>query len=137
MRGVTLICALLVTATAFAEPVPYAPTAPNAVPDAILGKGSKPLGTSVSYYPASPKTKGYLTIPAGSGKHGAVILIHEWDGLGERVRQVADAFAAEGYVALAADLYSGRTGGTPEQNMALVTFLYWQFGQTIMRSTPS
>ena len=33
---------------------------------------------------------------------------------------MADAFAAEGYVALAADLYSGRTGGTPEQNMALV-----------------
>ncbi len=47
------------------------------------------------------------------GKHGAVILIHEWDGLGERVRQVADAFAAEGYVALAADLYSGRTGANP------------------------
>src|SRR5258705_7180859 len=118
MRGVILTCAMLIVSMAWAEPVPFAPTGADAVPAAILGKGGKPVGTSVGYYPANPKTQGYLTIPAGSGKHGAVILIHEWDGLGERVRQIADAFAAEGYVALAADLYSGRTGSTPEQNMA-------------------
>ncbi|MEE4329426.1 MAG: dienelactone hydrolase family protein, partial [Wenzhouxiangella sp.] len=47
-------------------------------------------------------------------------LIHEWNGLVERVRQTADSFAAEGYVALAADLYSGRTGSNREENMALV-----------------
>lgn len=124
MRGVILIPAALtaaLTATVvFAEPVPYAPTLTDEVPAAILGNGTKPLGTSVGYFPGNPKTRGYLTVPARSAKHGAVILIHEWDGLGERVRQVADAFAAEGYVALAADLYSGRTGSTPEQNMALV-----------------
>jgi carboxymethylenebutenolidase len=38
----------------------------------------------------------------------------------DRVRQVADAFADEGYVALAADLYQGRTGANREANMALV-----------------
>ena len=38
----------------------------------------------------------------------------------DRVRQVADALAAEGYVALAADLYSGRTGSNRDENMALV-----------------
>ena len=48
------------------------------------------------------------------------ILIHEWNGLVDRVRQVADALAAEGYVALAADLYSGRTGSNRDENMALV-----------------
>ena len=36
------------------------------------------------------------------------------------VKETADAFAAEGYVALAADLYSGRTGANPQENMALV-----------------
>ncbi len=46
--------------------------------------------------------------------------MHEWDGLNDRVRQVADAFAAEGYVALAADLYQGRTGSSREENMTLV-----------------
>jgi carboxymethylenebutenolidase len=48
-----------------------------------------------------------------------LILIHEWNGLVDRVRQVADAFAAEGYIALAADLYSGRTGSNAEENRAL------------------
>jgi carboxymethylenebutenolidase len=106
--------------SAFADPIPYAPTAADAVPAAILGKGAPPQGTPLKYFAANPKAVGYLAVPAGAGSHGAVILIHEWDGLGERVRQVADAFAAEGYVALAADLYSGRTGSNPEQNMALV-----------------
>jgi carboxymethylenebutenolidase len=120
VRLVTALVLLgFVMATA-AAPVPYAPTAPDAVPAAILGKGEKPLGSAVAYFPADPKARGYLAVPAGEGPHGAVILIHEWDGLGQRVRQVADALAAEGYVALAADLYSGRTGGNPEQNMALV-----------------
>ncbi|MEX2525904.1 MAG: dienelactone hydrolase family protein [Gammaproteobacteria bacterium] len=44
---------------------------------------------------------------------------NEWNGLVDRIRQVADDFAAEGYVALAADMYSGR-GSNPEENMALV-----------------
>ena len=49
-----------------------------------------------------------------------MILIHEWNGLVQRVKETADAFAAEGYVALAADLYSGRTGTNREENMVLV-----------------
>jgi carboxymethylenebutenolidase len=114
---VALMC---VSAVAAAGPIPYAPTSPDQVPQAILGKGGKPQGASVAYFAADPKAQGYLAVPAGNGKHGAVILIHEWDGLGERVKQVADAFAAEGYVALAADLYSGRTGANPQENMALV-----------------
>jgi carboxymethylenebutenolidase len=115
-----LLLSMIWAVQANAAPIELAPTAADAVPAAILGKGVAPRGTAVSYFAADPKSMGYLAVPAGAGKHGAVILIHEWDGLGERVRQVADAFAAEGYVALAADLYSGRTGGNPEQNMALV-----------------
>jgi carboxymethylenebutenolidase len=120
MRELILGCLAVLALDAFAAGVPYAPTGADAVPAAILGKGTALLGKTVAYYAADPKTQGYLAVPERSGKHGAVILIHEWDGLGLRVRQVADAFAAEGYVALAADLYSGRTGSNPEQNMALV-----------------
>ncbi len=121
MRKLTLLLSVVLYAVAArAESVPYAPTAEDAVPAAILGKGKPPLGDSVGYFPADPKAQGYLAVPAGEGKHPAVILIHEWNGLVPRVRQVADAFAAEGYVALAADLYSGRTGSNPTENMALV-----------------
>ena len=78
------------------------------------------MGSAIAYFPEDEQTAGYLAVPEGTGPHGAVILIHEWNGLVDRIRQVADAFAAEGYVALAADLYSGRTGATREENMALV-----------------
>jgi len=122
MRFVSM-CVVLVwlgAGPSAADPVPYAPTAPGAVPDAILGQGSAPRGTTVHYFPDDPTAAGYLAEPEGDGPHGSVILIHEWNGLVDRVRQVADAFAAEGYVALAADLYSGRTGSTREENRALV-----------------
>ncbi len=58
--------------------------------------------------------------PPGEGRFGAVILIHEWNGLVDRIREVADAMAAEGYVTLASDLYSGRTGSTPDENRSLM-----------------
>ena len=49
-----------------------------------------------------------------------MILIHEWNGLTRRIKETADAFAAEGYMALAADLYSGRIGLNRDENIALV-----------------
>jgi carboxymethylenebutenolidase len=103
-----------------AEPVAPAPTADGALPDAILGKGAPPRGAMVAYHAGNPGALGYLAEPAGTGPHGAVILIHEWNGLVERIKQTADALAAEGYVALAADLYGGRTGSSREENMKLV-----------------
>jgi len=90
------------------------------VPAAILGEAPPPDGTDVHYFEADPATTGYLAVPEGEGPFPAVILIHEWNGLVDRVRQMADALAEQGYVALAADLYSGRTGSSRDENMALV-----------------
>ena len=87
------------------------------IPPALLGEGGPPGGETLSYH---GEARGYLALPDGAGPHPAVILIHEWNGLADRVRQVADAFAEEGYVALAADLYDGRTGSNSQENMALV-----------------
>lgn len=83
----------------------------------IEGRGVEPSGVALEYYNGA---QGYLAEPEGEGPHGAVILIHEWNGLLDRVKQVADALSNEGYIALAADLYSGRTGSNPQENMALV-----------------
>src|SRR5690349_5279452 len=46
---------------------------------------------------------GYL---AGSGP-GAVVVLHEWDGLGPYIRDVSDRIAAAGFTAVALDLYDG------------------------------
>jgi carboxymethylenebutenolidase len=112
--------ALLTAALNATAQVSYAPTADDALPAAVLGEGESPVGKPVAYFAEDPAAQGYLAEPVGEGPFGAVILIHEWNGLVERVKQVADAFAAEGYVALAADLYSGRTGTNREENMVLV-----------------
>ena len=103
-----------------AQQIPYAPTSEGEIPEAILGKAGAPRGGDLAYFDEDPASKGYLAEPEGPGPRGSVILIHEWNGLVDRVRQVADALAAEGYVALAADLYSGRTGSNRDENMALV-----------------
>lgn len=115
------LSAFLYPACLHAAEIPLAPTPENEIPDAIIGKAGDPMGETLNYYADNKKAAGYLAVPANQNeKKGAVILIHEWNGLTDRVRQVTDAFAAEGYVALAADLYSGRTGTNRDENMALV-----------------
>ena len=100
--------------------VPYQPTAQADLPPAVLGNAGPLQGEEVGYYSDNPAARGYLALPDSPGPHGAIILIHEWNGLVPRVKETADALAAEGYVALAADLYSGRTGSNRDENMALV-----------------
>lgn len=99
--------------------IPIRPTAESSIPDAILGIAPPPVGKDVHYFPADTTTRGYLAVPDGAGPFPSLVLIHEWNGLVDRIRQVADAFAAEGYLALAVDLYSGRTGSDAAENRAL------------------
>ena len=85
--------------------------------ETIEGKGNEPSGQLLEYY---KDAKGYLAEPDGEGPFGSIILIHEWNGVVERIKQVADALANEGYIALAADLYSGKTGSSSQENIALM-----------------
>ncbi len=96
------------------------PRQEQALPPAITGEAPPPQGEAVRYDPADASAVGYLAIPEGEGPFPAVVLIHEWNGLVDRIRQVADALAAEGYLALAADLYHGRTGSNRDENVALM-----------------
>lgn len=95
-------------------------SADTTLPAAILGTAPPPRGEDLRYVEGDSSTVGYLSVPDGPGPFPAIILIHEWNGLVDRVRQTADALADEGYVALAADLYHGRTGDSREENLALV-----------------
>jgi len=60
-------------------------------------------------------TGGYLAIPEAGQKGAGVIVIQEWWGLVPHIKRVADRFAAEGFVALAPDLYHGRTTTSPDE----------------------
>jgi len=57
---------------------------------------------------------GYLAAPAA--EHGpAVIVLQEWWGVDEHIRAICDRFAAEGFFALAPDLYRGETTAQPSE----------------------
>jgi carboxymethylenebutenolidase len=71
-------------------------------------------GKSVSYKSGDETVTGMLYTPAGKGPFPALIVIHEWWGLNDWVKEQASKFADEGYVALAVDLYRGRVASTPD-----------------------
>lgn len=61
---------------------------------------------SVNYYPGAT---GYLVYPENrSDKLPAVVMIHEWWGLNQNIKNMAEVLAKEGYVVLAVDLYNGQ-----------------------------
>ena len=66
----------------------------------------------VAYVKGNDKVKGYLARPADKKARPALILIHEWWGLNDNIRENARAFAELGYVALAVDLYDGESATT-------------------------
>lgn len=57
---------------------------------------------------------GYLAVPE-SGSGPGVIVLQEWWGLVGHIKSVADRFAEAGFVALAPDLYLGKTADEPEE----------------------
>ncbi len=67
------------------------------------------------------EVKGHMAMPANAtGDEPAVIMIHEWWGLNENIKNMADQLAAEGYVTLAVDLYTGESATTPEDATKLM-----------------
>lgn len=96
------------------------PSPEDVMMQAISGEAGEPAGRAVHYFDEDEQTRGYLAVPEGDGPFPAVVLIHEWNGLVDRARQTADAFAEHGYIALAADLYRGRTGSGREENIELM-----------------
>lgn len=62
--------------------------------------------------------KAYLSLPENAkAPLPAVIVVHEWWGLNDHIKHWADRLAADGYAALAVDVYGGKIATTPEQAM--------------------
>ena len=71
--------------------------------DHYVGKGHMLTTTQ-----GKVRLKGYLSLPKGAGTHAGIIVIQEWWGLNDWVKQQTDSLASHGYVAFAADLYDGK-----------------------------
>jgi len=72
-------------------------------------------GKSVSYKSGDETVQGTLYSPAGKGPFPALVVIHEWWGLNDWVKEQASKLADQGYVTLAIDLYRGKVAKTPEE----------------------
>ncbi len=72
-------------------------------------------GKPVSYKSGDETVRGILYTPAGKGPFPALIVIHEWWGLNDWVKEQASKLADQGYVALAVDLYRGKVATTPDE----------------------
>ncbi|MBK5266863.1 MAG: dienelactone hydrolase family protein [Acidimicrobiia bacterium] len=72
------------------------------------------MGQMVEFASNGSKASGYLAVPP-SGLGPGVVVIQEWWGLVPHIKDVADRFAAAGFVALAPDLYDGQETTEPDE----------------------
>lgn len=64
--------------------------------------------------------EGYLATPEGIDTPPGIVVIHEWWGLNDNIRKMADQLAGRGYAALAVDLYEGRVASEPDRARELM-----------------
>ena len=69
----------------------------------------------VSYLSGRDTVSAYLAVPYGNGSFPALIVIHEWWGLNDWIKKNTNDFADRGYVALAIDLYRGKSTSLPAE----------------------
>src|SRR5690554_122810 len=70
-------------------------------------------GQLVEFKSNGNNCQGYLATPS-SGRGPAVIVLQEWWGLVDHIKDICDRFAAAGFVALAPDLYHGESTTSPD-----------------------
>ena len=95
---------------------------PAATQAATTPPAQEVTGEEVVYAEVGGKpVRGFLAKPkAGQGPLPAVIVIQEWWGLNDNIRQMAKRLAGEGYTALAVDLYGGQVATDPGQAQKLM-----------------
>jgi len=76
------------------------------------------IAENVSYF---EDFTGYLARPDTLDTYPGVVMIHEWWGLNDNIKQMADDLAAQGYVVLAVDLYGVEAATTTDAARQLVS----------------
>src|SRR3954471_21526227 len=77
------------------------------------------MGQLVEYSWNGSTAQGYVATPA-SGKGPAVVVIQEWWGLVPHIEDVVERFAKEGFLAIAPDLFHGKSTKSPDEAQKLL-----------------
>src|ERR1700745_3449854 len=80
------------------------------------------MGEMIEFPSNGSTAGGYVAVPDGGSGPG-VVVIQEWWGLVDHIKDVCERFADEGFVALAPDLYHGQTTKSPDEAAKLMMAL--------------
>ncbi len=90
----------------------------------------------LSFSTANGDTTAYAARPDGGGSK-AVILIQEWWGLNDHIKDIAGRYAAEGFIAIAPDLYRGKVAANPGEASEMMNALSIEDGLDTIAKTLS
>ena len=83
----------------------------------------------VSFTTKAGTCEGEIAEPSGSGKVGALVVIQEWHGINAEMKKKVERFAAEGFLAIAPDLYHGKIATNDDEAGKLMNAL--DFGKAV------
>lgn len=83
---------------------------------------------------ANGPTTAYIAMPDDGGDK-SVILIQEWWGLNDHIKDIAGRYAAEGFTAIAPDLYRGKIATNPDEASKMMHALAIEDGIDTIRNT--
>ncbi len=78
------------------------------------------ITSQVNYF---ENAQGFLAHPKEKGVYPGMVMIHEWWGLNDTIKDTAKELASHGYVVLAVDLYGGKSTEEPDEARSLVAFI--------------
>lgn len=80
----------------------------------VAVRADAPKTETVQFPNGTGSVSGFLAAPEKPGRYPALVVVHEWWGLTDWVKEQTQKLADQGYVALAVDLYRGKTATDPE-----------------------
>ena len=91
---------------------------------------------TLSFSTANGDTTAYAAMPDSADDNTrAVILIQEWWGLNDHIKDIAGRYAEEGFIAIAPDLYRGKIATNPEEASKMMAELKIEDGIDTIRNT--
>ena len=82
---------------------------------------------TLSFPTAGGETTAYVAIPDAE-TNKAVLVIQEWWGLNDHIKDIANRYAAEGFIAIAPDLYRGKVATSPDEASKMMNALQIEDG---------
>src|ERR1700679_210679 len=81
----------------------------------VVVRADAPKTDTVKFSNGTGDVSACLATPTKAGRYPGIIVIHEWWGLTDWVKDETQKFAEQGYVAVAVDLYRGKVTSDPEE----------------------